>query len=106
MNANSTHDTKRSEDVRQRINVLSEMPQQWEKCLTRWRNFNQKHLLQVDQKPAPDPNEELLLYQTLVGAWPFEDLEKQGLKGRIKNFMIKAGREAKIHTHWVAPTRM
>jgi (1->4)-alpha-D-glucan 1-alpha-D-glucosylmutase len=71
LNATTTHDTKRSEDVRQRLNVLSGMPRQWEEYLTRWRSLNQIHLQFVDQQRVPDPNEEMLLYQTMLGVWPW-----------------------------------
>lgn len=72
MLATSTHDTKRSEDVRARIAVLSEMPDEWEAALARWREINSRHLLEVDGRPAPEANDRYLLYQTLVGAWPVE----------------------------------
>jgi (1->4)-alpha-D-glucan 1-alpha-D-glucosylmutase len=103
LNATSTHDTKRSEDVRQRLNVLSEMPQQWEECLTRWRRWNQKYLLRVDQLPVPDPHEEMLLYQTLVGGWPLTEPERLDFNHRLKAYLIKAMREAKVHTRWISP---
>jgi (1->4)-alpha-D-glucan 1-alpha-D-glucosylmutase len=103
LSATSTHDTKRSEDVRQRLNVLSEVPQQWKECLTRWRRWNQKHLLWVDHQPVPDPNEEMLIYQTLVGAWPLAETERLDFKKRLKAYLIKAIREAKVYTRWIAP---
>jgi (1->4)-alpha-D-glucan 1-alpha-D-glucosylmutase len=103
LNATSTHDTKRSEDVRQRLNVLSEMPRQWEKHLTRWRNHNQRHLVRINQEPVPSPNEEVLLYQTLVGAWPLDSVEMLGFKERLKAYLIKAAREAKVFTRWIDP---
>jgi (1->4)-alpha-D-glucan 1-alpha-D-glucosylmutase len=103
LNATSTHDSKRSEDVRQRLNVLSEMPRQWEERLRRWRDFNQEHLLREGKKPIPDPNEEILLYQTLVGFWPFSEPEQEGVKIRLKAYLVKAAREAKVHTRWIAP---
>ena len=68
--ATSTHDTKRSEDVRARINVLSEIPAEWDTALTRWSRLNADKKTQVDGEPAPDCNDEYLFYQTLVGAWP------------------------------------
>jgi hypothetical protein len=68
----STHDTKRSEDVRARINVLSEMPREWGEAVARWRKLNEPHRRTVEDLVAPDANEEYLLYQTLVGAWPLE----------------------------------
>jgi (1->4)-alpha-D-glucan 1-alpha-D-glucosylmutase len=103
LNATSTHDIKRSEDVRQRLNVLSEIPREWEERLTRWRGFNQEHLLWLDQRPVPDPNEEMLLYQTMIGAWPLNEAEVVGFKERLKNYMVKAAREAKVYTRWIAP---
>jgi len=102
LNATTTHDTKRSEDVRQRLNVLSEMPRQWEERLSRWRSLNQIHLHFVDQQRVPDPNEEMLLYQTMLGVWPLAEEELAGLKERLQAYMIKAAREAKVHTRWIA----
>ncbi|NJN67806.1 MAG: malto-oligosyltrehalose synthase [Chloroflexaceae bacterium] len=67
----STHDTKRSEDVRARINVLSELPEKWRVALSHWSALNASKKALVDGKPAPDGNDEYLFYQTLVGAWPF-----------------------------------
>lgn len=103
MNATSTHDTKRSEDVRARINVLSEIPEEWEERLRRWsgRNAERKRVLNGDT--APDPGEEILVYQTLLGAWPLEEEELPGLKSRIESYMVKAIREAKIYTRWIRP---
>src|SRR5262249_49683740 len=68
----STHDTKRSEDVRARINVLSEMPSEWQAAVARWRRLNEPYRTSIEDQVAPDPNEEYLLYQTLIGAWPLE----------------------------------
>jgi (1->4)-alpha-D-glucan 1-alpha-D-glucosylmutase len=104
----STHDTKRSEDVRARLNVLSEMPQQWSECLTRWARLNEKHKLRIDGEDfaAPDRNEECLLYQTLVGAWPIEPMTAEGhtaFARRIEEYLLKALHEAKVHTSWISP---
>jgi len=102
----STHDTKRSEDVRARINVLSEIPELWGKGVARWNRQNRKFTKVVDDKPAPDRNEEYLLYQTLVGTWPFcnPDNEEFALfRNRIKGYMVKAMREAKVHSSWINP---
>src|SRR5437879_5638156 len=66
----STHDTKRSEDVRARLNVLSEIPDEWAACVRRWEEVNSPHRQSGDEVAAPDANEEYLVYQTLVGAWP------------------------------------
>ena len=106
MLATSTHDTKRSEDVRARINVLSEIPEQWRKGISRWNRQNRKFVRVVDDKPAPDRNEEYLLYQTLVGTWPLgspEDSEFALFRTRIIEYMVKAMREAKVNTSWINP---
>ncbi len=106
MLATSTHDTKRSEDVRARINVLSEIPDLWREGLTRWSRQNRRHKIIVDGKPAPSRNEEYLLYQTLVGAWPLcgnGDDEFRSFRLRIREYMLKAMREAKVHTSWISP---
>jgi (1->4)-alpha-D-glucan 1-alpha-D-glucosylmutase len=106
MLATSTHDTKRSEDVRARINVLSEIPEQWRKGLSRWSRQNRKLKTMVDGKAAPNRNEEYLLYQTLVGTWPFcspDGDEFAGFRSRIREYMLKAIREAKVNTSWISP---
>lgn len=103
MRATSTHDTKRSEDVRARLNVLSEIPSLWRKNVRRWREINRPNKCYVEGVEAPSRNDEYLLYQTLVGAWP-NDLagpEAQAkLCERIKAYMLKAIREAKDQTSW------
>ncbi len=90
MLAASTHDTKRSEDVRARISLLSEMPEEWAAAVERWARMNARH----KRNDLPDRNIEYLLYQTLVGAWPL------GIR-RATEFMQKAAREAKVHTSWI-----
>ena len=107
MLATSTHDSKRSEDVRARINVLSEMPAQWRQNLRRWRDWNRSRRRMVEGKPAPSRNDEYLLYQTLVGAWPLEGVHEEGWSkfiDRIEQYMLKAAREAKEHTSWANPS--
>jgi len=109
MLSTSTHDTKRSEDVRARIDVLSEMPEQWREGLSRWSRQNRKVKMIVDGKPTPSRNEEYLLYQTLVGVWPFclpDDGEFAEFRSRIKEYMLKAMREAKVHTSWISPNSL
>src|SRR6185312_5503886 len=103
MNATSTHDTKRSEDVRARINVLSELPGEWEKRLIRWSRINRRHRTVVDKIDVPTPSEESMLYQTLLGAWPFDPGEEQAFLDRVQQFLIKAIREAKIFSRWTGP---
>lgn len=104
----STHDTKRSEDVRARINVISELPAQWETVLNRWAELNARSRTELEDKFAPDGNDEYLLYQTLVGIWPFGEVgdeEYQELIKRVQEYMIKALREAKINTSWINPNQ-
>jgi len=98
----STHDTKRSEDVRARINVLSELPREWRSALTRWTRLNGRKKLTVEGRVAPDRNEEYLLYQTLLGAWPDQGGEAD-FTARVDQFMLKALKEAKVHTSWITP---
>lgn len=99
----STHDTKRSEDVRARISVLSEMTQVWRKTIERWSRINRLRKREVEGQPAPSLNDEYLLYQTLIGSWPLEELDEAALttyRERIEGYMIKAAREAKSRTSW------
>jgi (1->4)-alpha-D-glucan 1-alpha-D-glucosylmutase len=106
MLATSTHDTKRGEDVRARINVLSEIPAEWGTALERWSRLNADRKSEVDGEPAPDRNDEYLFYQTLVGAWPAESFtakEFADFRERISAYMLKAVKEAKVHTSWVNP---
>ncbi|HEX6910013.1 MAG TPA: malto-oligosyltrehalose synthase, partial [Longimicrobium sp.] len=106
LSTSSTHDTKRSEDVRARINVLSEVPELWAQRVEAWAGFNARHKRAEDGHPVPDPNDEYLLYQTLVGAWPFgamDDQARQDFTGRLQAYMEKATREAKTHTSWINP---
>ena len=108
LNTTSTHDTKRSEDVRARIDALSEMPVAWRTRLARWRRMNEKRRRMIDDRPAPDANEECLIYQTLVGAWPLPRGESGGTEaftGRIKEYVLKALREAKVNTSWIDQDR-
>ena len=106
LSATSTHDTKRSEDVRSRLRVLSEMPDPWRDALARWSTMNRRHLADVDGSPAPDANEEYFLYQTLLGAWPIEPCDPMEFKSfaeRIHAYMRKVLQEAKVHTSWINP---
>jgi (1->4)-alpha-D-glucan 1-alpha-D-glucosylmutase len=104
--ATSTHDTKRSEDVRARINVLSEMPSEWAERVRAWSRINKKKKAVIDGSETPDRNEEYLLYQTLVGAWPVEHMQSDAYDRfvqRMKEYMLKASREAKVNTSWINP---
>ena len=106
LSATSTHDTKRSEDVRARINALSEMPRAWRQAVSRWHRWNRRHLSEVDGRAAPDHNDEYLLYQTLVGAWPLVPLgsaETAAFASRMQQYMLKATKEAKLNTSCINP---
>ena len=107
MLATSTHDTKRSEDIRNRLNVLSEMPTQWASIVRRWIRMNLRYKQKLaDGRIAPDPNEEYLIYQTIVGAWPWqmETLEDRNqFLERMKQYCAKALSEAKINLSWINP---
>jgi (1->4)-alpha-D-glucan 1-alpha-D-glucosylmutase len=101
--ASATHDTKRGEDLRARLNVLSEMPSEWREAVGRWAQMNRDKRTMIANAPAPDANDEYLFYQTLVGAWPgnLEDGERlQSFRTRVAAFMLKAVKEAKVHTSW------
>ncbi len=102
----STHDTKRSEDVRARIHVLSEVARDWRGAVALWRRMNARRKVVVEGAPAPDANDEYLLYQTLVGSWPLEGATGEALaayRERIQAYMAKATREAKVNTSWINP---
>jgi (1->4)-alpha-D-glucan 1-alpha-D-glucosylmutase len=104
--ATSTHDTKRSEDVRARLNALSELPAEWHAAVTRWGRLNSSKKTVVEDQPAPDRNDEYLLYQTLLGTWPAEPLTAEALavfRERIAAYLHKATKEAKVHTSWINP---
>jgi (1->4)-alpha-D-glucan 1-alpha-D-glucosylmutase len=106
LSATSTHDTKRGEDVRARINVLSEIPGKWYRAVCRWRDINRDMKTRIEEGEVPDANVEYLLYQTLVGAWPpepMDDATYSGFVRRIQEYIIKAMREAKVHTSWISP---
>ena len=107
--ATSTHDTKRSEDVRARMLAISEMPELWQRSLQRWRTANRRWKRTINDVEAPDANEEYLLYQTLLGTWQIQPSgEPEGVATaeyteRIQAYMAKALHEAKINTSWIQP---
>src|SRR6202022_784295 len=108
--ATSTHDTKRSEDVRARMLAISEIPELWRRSLQRWWTANRRWKKTVNEAEAPDVNEEYLLYQTLLGTWPVAangaPVENVGTEytERIQAYMTKALNEAKLNTSWIHPT--
>ena len=102
----STHDTKRSEDVRARLNVLSEIPDEWARLVHRWMDLNAAHKTELeDGVTSPDANEEYAMYQTLVGIWPAgsSDPPSDTFRERIRAHALKALREAKVHSSWINP---
>ena len=104
LNATSTHDTKRSEDVRSRLSVISELPEEWASEVRAWSELNaDKKQTLSDERVVPSANDEYFLYQTLVGAYPFDDAELPEFKERVKAYVVKAVREAKVHTAWLRP---
>ncbi|HEX7813476.1 MAG TPA: malto-oligosyltrehalose synthase [Burkholderiales bacterium] len=103
MLATSTHDNKRSEDVRTRIDVLSEATAAWKLQLRRWARMNRSKKRKVDDRLAPGRNDEYLLYQTLVGSFPAEPHDLSAYRERIQAYMLKALREAKVESSWINP---
>jgi (1->4)-alpha-D-glucan 1-alpha-D-glucosylmutase len=113
LSATATHDTKRGEDTRVRIDVLSEVPRLWQSAVQRWAKMNGKHKEQVDEEEVPGTNVEYFLYQTLVGAWPLtaggappsplDEAQRKTFLERIQNYVQKAIHEAKVHTSWINP---
>ena len=107
MLSTSTHDTKRTEDVRSRLDVLSEMPGAWATNVMKWRRINRSRKPQLsDGRIAPDSNEEYFMYQTLVGAWPLRMQtidDRQKFLERMQQYMEKAVQEAKVNVSWLNP---
>jgi (1->4)-alpha-D-glucan 1-alpha-D-glucosylmutase len=114
LSCTSTHDTKRSADVRSRLDVLSELPNEWLTAATRWHQRNKRHRPFVRRRRSPDRNLEYLLYQTLAGIWPLPrpgeshdrlppSTECEALRERLVEYAMKAAREAKVHTSWIDP---
>jgi (1->4)-alpha-D-glucan 1-alpha-D-glucosylmutase len=106
MLASTTHDTKRSEDVRARLNVLSEIPSDWRNVVQRFSRLNRRFRHDVEGSPAPSPNDEYLYYQSLLGIWPLAPptAEDRGvLVERLQGYMEKATHEAKQRTSWINP---
>ncbi len=103
LNATSTHDVKRGEDARARLNVLSELPQEWAGRLRKWRAANRGLKKKIGRRLAPDLNEEYFLYQALLGSFPFAEAERAEFVGRFKEYTRKALREAKVNSSWLEP---
>jgi (1->4)-alpha-D-glucan 1-alpha-D-glucosylmutase len=103
LNSTSTHDAKRGEDVRARINVLSEIPGKWQRHLNAWAKWNASKKEIIASHAVPDRNEEVFLYQTLIGAWPLADTGIPQFRERLEAYILKAIREAMVHTRWSMP---
>lgn len=102
LNTTATHDMKRGEDARARLNVLSELPEDWAAMVNTWRRLSRRRKM-VHGTKVPDNNDEYFLYQTLVASWPFFESEREPFRARLKEYIIKAVREAKVHTAWLKP---
>ncbi|HEX5000796.1 MAG TPA: malto-oligosyltrehalose synthase [Terriglobia bacterium] len=106
MLASSTHDAKRGEDARARINVLSEMPKMWREMISQWSRINASARTMLQGEPAPDRSDEYFFYQTLVGAWPAVlSAPDDEFVRRMRAYMSKATKEKKVHTSWINPSR-
>ena len=105
MSATSTHDTKRSEDVRSRIHVLSELAEEWTTNFERWHKMNESIVVNNKGRVIPDRSIEYLIYETLTGTWPMDSVITQEYIERIKQYLLKAVREAKSETSWTEPDK-
>jgi len=105
INATSTHDTKRGEDIRARINVLSEIPDEWGRKLKLWAKKNRAKKIKSGGINVPDRNDEYFLYQSMVGGFPFYKSDYKVFTQRLKEYVVKAVREAKVHTAWLQPDK-
>ncbi len=103
MNATATHDTKRGEDARMRLAALSEIPHQWDAALRAFNRINRRRKRKVGDLAVPDRNDEYFLYQTLLASWPFDDENMGDYTDRLKEYLVKSVREAKVHTEWLKP---
>lgn len=107
MNATATHDTKRGEDVRLRINVLSEMAEEWKEKVMQWQEIAAPFYFAEAGKTAPDPNDEYFIYQTLIGTYPLHlDPENEDYRNRLNDYLTKVIKEAKVHTNWSNPDQI
>ena len=113
VNGTSTHDTKRGEDVRARLNVITDIPDEWFSAVKEWRKMNVNLKRNVtsprpspgerEELEAPDANDEYLIYQTLIGTYPMPGEDEDNFETRIQEYLQKAFREAKTHSNWTKP---
>ncbi|OLY93563.1 4-alpha-glucanotransferase/malto-oligosyltrehalose synthase,TIGR02401 [Cnuella takakiae] len=99
LNGTSTHDTKRGEDVRARLNVLTDIPEQWLEKVQEWQELNAP----LKKEEAPDANDEYFIYQTIAGAYPMPGMDEDDFANRLQEYLQKALREAKRHSNWTRP---
>ena len=102
MTAIATHDTKRGEDARARLLALSELAEEWDERVRSWRALNAEHVTRFDGMQIPSPAHQYMLYQALLGAWPLADIDASFVE-RMRGYLIKAAREGKQQTSWIAP---
>lgn len=103
LNTTATHDTKRGEDARLRLNVLSELPGHWQERVTEWMKVNKDYHTTVNGKPAPDLNDEYFIYQTITGGFPEDGIVTEEFIQRLSDYLTKATREAKVNSSWETP---
>ncbi len=103
LNSTSTHDTKRGEDARSLLNVISQIPEEWIKIVDGWIKINRPLKTQVNKREVPDINEEYFIYQTLTGVMPFNGQTDEQLFARINGYLVKSLREAKVNSNWNDP---
>jgi (1->4)-alpha-D-glucan 1-alpha-D-glucosylmutase len=105
MSATSTHDSKRGEDARARLNVLSEIPEIWSQQVKLWMRINSSARTIVQDEPAPDRSDEYIYYQALLGAWPAGQTDiSSEFVSRMSQYLTKATKEKKVHTSWITPS--
>jgi (1->4)-alpha-D-glucan 1-alpha-D-glucosylmutase len=102
LTATATHDTKRGEDARTRLLALSELADEWGRAVDEWRRFNSGLIVSDEHEPAPSHAHEYMLYQALLGAWPLDGITHDFVE-RMQAYAIKAAREGKQQTSWLAP---
>ncbi|WP_255404596.1 malto-oligosyltrehalose synthase [Mucilaginibacter sp. MD40] len=102
INATSTHDTKRGEDVRARLNVLTYLHDEWQEKVTEWQALNKD----LKTKGAPDSNDEYFIYQTLIGTYPALNIDTENYEERLCAYLEKVLREAKVHSSWANPNEV
>lgn len=105
LNATSTHDTKRGEDFRARLNVLSDVAPEWKKYVLEWRKLNEQHKTQAKELTCPSPNDEYFIYQSLIGGFPVDIMEIATFTSRFKDYIIKSIREGKENSSWIKPNK-